>query len=181
MQVLHNKETQSQAGATPANPEAVAPAARPWWLGIAVILMGCVCLYASTTLPATAQYAAVGPGMFVTVAGGGLLVLGILLLIQIARGERFEPQDTENAAGNLPMDKPAFFTALAATLVPALAMETLGLPITAMVSFMLVARAFGSKKTLMDLITGVILGAVCWFLFSRLGLQLGGFLPLAGF
>jgi len=164
-----------------ADPEAATPGARPWWLGIAVIILGCVCLYATTTLPATAQYAAIGPGMFVTIAGGGLLVLGILLLLQIARGERFEAQDAENAAGNLPMDKRAFFTALAATIVPALTMETLGLPITAMVSFMLVARAFGSSKIVIDLLTGAILGTVCWFLFSRLGLQLGGFLPLAGF
>ncbi|WP_193089606.1 tripartite tricarboxylate transporter TctB family protein [Advenella sp. FME57] len=177
---MQNKETPSPAGATPAVPEATAPGARPWWLGIAVILLGCVCLYATTTLPATAQYAAIGPGMFVTIAGGGLLLLGILLLIQIARGERFEAQNAENAAGNLPMDKRAFFTALAATIVPALTMEALGLPITAMLSFTLVARAFGSNKTLIDLITGAILGSVCWFLFSRLGLQLGGFLPLAG-
>ena len=178
---MQNKETPSQTGAAPATPEAVAPAARPWWLGIAVVILGCICLYSATTLPATAQYAAIGPGMFVTIAGGGLLLLGILLLIQIARGERFEAQDAENAAGNLPMDKRAFFTALAATIVPALTMEPLGLPITAMLSFMLVARAFGSTKTVMDLITGAILGSVCWFLFSRLGLQLGGFLPLAGF
>lgn len=178
---MQNKDSQSQVIEKPITPVDPASAARPWWLGIAVILMGCVCLYATTTLPATAQYAAIGPGMFVTVAGGGLLLLGILLLIQIARGERFEAQDAENAAGNMPMDKPAFFTALAATIVPALTMEALGLPITAMVSFTLVARAFGSKKTIIDLITGAILGSLCWFLFSRLGLQLGGFLPLAGF
>ena len=177
---MQNKQMQSPADDTAATPAAAA-GARPWWLGIAVILLGCVCLYATTTLPATAQYAAIGPGMFVTVAGGGLLVLGILLLIQIARGERFEAQDTENATGNLPMDKRAFFTALAATMVPALTMQVLGLPVTAMLSFMLVARAFGSKRIVADLITGAILGSVCWFLFSRLGLQLGGFFPLAGF
>ncbi|MGO1767968.1 hypothetical protein CAP48_06395 [Advenella sp. S44] len=176
---MHNKQSQSPENETAATP--VGGGARPWWLGIAVVLLGCVCLYATTTLPATAQYAAIGPGMFVTVAGGGLLLLGILLLIQIARGERFEAQDTENASGHLPMDKRAFFTALAATIVPALTMQVLGLPVTAMLSFMLVARAFGSKKIIMDLITGAILGSVCWFLFSRLGLQLGGFLPLAGF
>ena len=177
---MQNKQSEpvAQAGQAPTNTPA---SARPWWLGIAVILMGCVCLYATTTLPATAQYAAIGPGMFVTVAGGGLVLLGILLLIQISRGEQFAAQDTENATGDMPMDKPAFFTAVAATIVPALTMETLGLPITAMIAFTLVARAFGSKKTVIDLITGAILGGLCWFLFSRLGLQLGGFLPVAGF
>src|SRR3546814_3235798 len=59
----------------------------PWWLGLAVMFMGAVCIYASTELPATAQYAAVGPGMFVIGVGLGLVGLGVLLLVQIARGE----------------------------------------------------------------------------------------------
>jgi len=152
----------------------------PWWLGLAVILMGAVCFYASTELAATAQYAAIGPGMFVAAVGLGLIALGILLLIQIARGEVFEPEEAENAAAGQPMDKRAFITALVAVSLPALAIERLGLPLTAMVSFMLVARAFGSPRILADLAVGLVLGAVSWQLFSWLGLQLGGFLPMAG-
>ncbi len=152
----------------------------PWWLGLAVMLMGAVCFYASTELAATAQYAAVGPGMFVAGVGLGLIGLGVLLLIQIARGEVFEPEEAENAAPGQSMDKRAFFTALLAAIVPALTMETLGLPVTAMLSFMLVARAFGSKRLVSDLVVGFVLGGLSWFLFGRLGLQLGGFFPLAG-
>lgn len=152
----------------------------PWWLGLAVILMGAVCFYASTELAATAQYAAIGPGMFVAGVGLGLVGLGVLLLIQIARGEVFEPEEAENAAPGQPMDKRAFFTALLAAIVPALTIETLGLPLTAMLSFMLVARAFGSKRLVPDLVAGLVLGVASWFLFGKLGLQLGGFFPLAG-
>ena len=152
----------------------------PWWLGLAVIFMGAVCFYASTELAATAQYAAIGPGMFVAAVGIGLVALGILLLIQIARGEVFEPDEVENAASGRAMDKRAFFTALLAIIVPALAIETLGLPATAMVSFMLVARAFGSRRLLADLIAGLALGSLSWLLFGWLGLQLGGFFPMAG-
>ncbi|GAA5233226.1 tripartite tricarboxylate transporter TctB family protein [Verticiella sediminum] len=152
----------------------------PWWLGLAVICLGAVCIYASTELAATAQYAAIGPGMLVSVVGLGLVVLGILLLIQIARGEVFEPEEAENAAPGQPMDKRAFFTALLAVMLPALAMQTLGLPITAMLAFMLVARAFGSRRVVSDLIVGFALGGLCWLLFGWLGLQLGGFFPLAG-
>jgi putative tricarboxylic transport membrane protein len=153
---------------------------RPWWLGLAVVFLGGVCVWASTQLAATAQYAAIGPGMFVTAVGVGLLVLGLLLLIQIAQGEVFEPLDTENAAADQPMDRRAFLTALVAVALPAAIIETLGLPITAMLSFMLVARAFGSRRVLSDLIIGLVLGSVSWVLFGWLGLQLGGFLPLAG-
>lgn len=70
----------------------------PWWLGLAVIFLGAVCFYASSDLAATAQYAAIGPGMFVAAVGLGLVGLGVLLLVQIARGEVFEPEDAENAA-----------------------------------------------------------------------------------
>ncbi len=153
---------------------------RPWWLGLAVMLMGAVCFHASTELAATAQYAAIGPGLFVVAVGLGLIVLGILLLIQIARGEVFEPEETENAAPGQTMDKRAFFTALVAVILPALTIETLGLPLTAMLSFMLVARAFGSRRLMSDLIVGFALGSLSWLLFGWLGLQLGGFFPLAG-
>ncbi|AEC21497.1 integral membrane protein [Pusillimonas sp. T7-7] len=153
---------------------------RPWWLGLAVIFMGAVCIYASTELAATAQYAAIGPGMFVIAVGVGLIGLGVLLLIQIARGEVFEPEETENAASGQPMDKRAFFTALVAAILPALLIDMLGLPLTGMLSFMLVARAFGSRRLVSDLIIGFVLAGLGWLLFGWLGLDLGGFLPMAG-
>lgn len=159
-----------------------APAAsRPWWLGAVVIALGCVCLYGAFGLPQGARYAGIGPGMFVTIAGGGLVILGLLLTVQIARGETFSAQDAEDASGATTADWPAFFTALAAACVPVLTMQALGLPLTAMLSFTLVARSFGSRKILLDLGYGAALGVAAWFLFSRLGLQLGGFLPIAGF
>lgn len=151
---------------------------KPWWLGIAVVLMGMVCLYSANDLANTARYSAIGPGLFVTATGIGLILLGLLLFIQIARGEKFEPQDTENAEGDTPMDKRAFFIAVAAAFAPAMIIKQLGLPVTAMVSFTLVTLAFGSKKIILNLIVGFILGSASWYLFGLLGLQLGEFFPL---
>jgi putative tricarboxylic transport membrane protein len=153
---------------------------RPWWLGLAVIALGCVCLYGASGLPQGARYAAVGPGFFVSVAGGGLVVLGLILLVQIARGERFEPQDAEDAASNAKADPKALAYALAASCVPIFTIARLGLPITAVISFTLVARAFGSRRPLLDIVYGAALGIVAWLLFTELGLQLGKFLPVAG-
>jgi putative tricarboxylic transport membrane protein len=161
--------------------DGVRAASRPWWLGLAVIAMGCVCLYGTTSLPQGARYGAIGPGLFVTVAGSGLIILGILLLVQIARGEKFEPQDAEDASGDEKANPVALATALAAAIVPIFTMDPLGLPITATLSFTLVARAFGSRRIIVDLVAGAILGSAAWVLFTRLGLQLGGFLPVAGF
>ncbi|MCT8989723.1 tripartite tricarboxylate transporter TctB family protein [Chelativorans sp. SCAU2101] len=153
---------------------------RPWWLGGLVVALGCLCLYGAFSLPQVARYAGIGPGLFVTLVGSGLVLLGLLLLIQIAQGETFTPQDTEDASGSEKANLTALLTALAAATVPVLTMRALGVPLTALLSFTLVARAFGSRRTMIDIATGAILGSLAWFLFTRLGLQLGGFMPFAG-
>ncbi|HET8726061.1 MAG TPA: tripartite tricarboxylate transporter TctB family protein, partial [Alphaproteobacteria bacterium] len=137
----------------------VAAAPRPWWLGIAVVALGGVCLYGTLDLPQGARYAAIGPGLFVTAVGIGLVVFGLLLLVQIARGERFVPQDAEDAAGAGKADPVALLTAFAAAVIPVVTMEPLGLPITAAISFTLVARSFGSRRIVMDVVAGAVLGA----------------------
>jgi putative tricarboxylic transport membrane protein len=156
-------------------------ASRPWWLGIAVVALGGVCLYGTTSLQQSARYSPIGPGLFVTAVGIGLVVFGLILLVQIARGERFVPQDEEGASGRTRADPVALLTAFAAAFIPIFTMDPLGLPITATISFTLVARAFGSRHIVIDIIAGAILGSAAWLLFTRLGLQLGGFLPVAGF
>lgn len=151
------------------------PRHRPYWLGALVSAMGALWLYNASALPQGARYAAIGPGLFVTLAGGGLLILGIILMIQIHRGERFEAQDAEDAAADAPMDRNAFLIALIAVVLPIFIMRAFGLPITAMIAFTLVCRAFGSRAWLMNFVIGAIIGSLAWFLFSRLGLQLGPF------
>lgn len=157
-----------------------APPARPYWIGVLVALMGGVWLYGASSLPQGARYAAVGPGLAVTVAGLGLVILGALLIIQVARGEKFEPQEAEDAVATAAMDKPAFFTALIAAALPIITMRTLGLPLAAAISFVLVARAFGSRHLLLDSVIGIALTSTAWFLFTRLGLQLGRYFPPLG-
>lgn len=155
-------------------------ASRPWWLAVLVILAGGICLYSASNLSATAQYAAVGPGLFLFGIGALLCLLGFILLIQIARGEKFEAQDTEDALGSMPMDKKAFTITLIAVVLPSLLIDTIGLALTAMVCFTLVTYAFGSKKILLNMLLGFILGTISWGIFSYLGLQLGDFLPFWG-
>ncbi len=156
------------------------PGSRPYWIGLLLVAMGGLWLYGASGLPQGARYAAVGPGLFVTITGLGLVILGILLMVQIWRGERFEPQDAEDAAANSPMDKRAFLTALVAVALPVLIMQPLGMPLTATLAFVLVCRAFGSRQLLLDIVIGAALGSIAWYLFTQLGLQLGRFFPPLG-
>ena len=164
----------------PASPAPVGrSASRPWWLGVAVAVWGLVWLYGALSLPQAATYAVVGPGFFPAAIGAGLVVLGLLLLVAIARGERFEPQEAEDADLSRPPSRASFWMATAAGVVPIFVIRPLGFPIAAAFAFALTARAFGSRRLLVDLAVGLALGLACWVLFSRLlGLSLPGFPPL---
>ena len=153
--------------------------ARPWWIGVATIAWGLVWLYGALSLPQAATYAVVGPGLFPAVIGGGLVLLGVLLFVAIARGERFEPQDAEDADASRPPSRAAFWTTVVAGAVPVFVIRPLGFPVAATLAFALTARAFGSRRVVLDLGVGLVLGIACWALFSRLlGLSLPGFPPL---
>ena len=154
--------------------------ARPWWLGIGIIAIGLIWLYGAASLPQGAQYARIGPGLFVTLIGAVLVVLGAILLWQIAHGETFSPQDAEDAMAHAPADIPALLTAAAAAAVPLLTMRPLGFPITAALAFALVTRAFGSRRILLDLVIGALLGALVYFGFIQLGVGLGPLFPPFG-
>lgn len=153
---------------------------RPWWLGLIVVAIGALWLYEGRSLPQLGGYAALGPGFFVTVIGAALVVFGAILLVQIARGEDFIPQDAEDAETEAPTSWSSLLLAGAAAAVPLLTMIPLGFPLTAMISFALVTRAFGSRRIIFDAAIGLIIGIVCWVGFSKLGVSLGGALPFAG-
>lgn len=121
-----------------------------------------------------------GPGLVPALVGAGLILLGGLLVLAVARGERFEPQDAEDADPTRPPSRRALWTAVAAGLAPIPVIRLLGFPIGAALAFALTARAFGSRRWPIDLLLGLLLGTACWALFSRvLGLALPGF-PFLG-
>ena len=152
--------------------------ARPWWFGCAVVLFGAVWVYGALQLSITDRLSGIGPGAFVLAIGLALVVLGLLLLWQIARGERFEAESSEDALADAPVSYPALGMVLVALFLPTVVMSRLGFPLTGMISYTLVARALGSRNLLLNAAIGLILSAVCWYGFEKLGVQLGGFLPL---
>lgn len=146
---------------------------RPWWLGALVVAIGLFWVYGASLLPQSSTYARVGPGMFVTLAGSGLVVFGLLLLVQIARGERFEAQEGEDVDGGQPADWKALGTAMIGASLPLYLMERFGFVLTGTLVFAAIARAFGSRRPLLDLAIGFVLCALSWWAFSQLGVDLG--------
>ena len=155
-------------------------AARPYWLGLVVMALGGVWLHGALNLPRHVTYAVIGPGVFPGVIGAGLLVLGGLLVLAVARGERFAPQEAEDADPDRPPSWTAFGLTLLAAALPVVTIRPLGFPLAAAISFALVTRGFGSARLWLDAAIGLTLGLGSWLLFARLlGLGLPG--PLTTF
>lgn len=156
-------------------------AARPYWLAVVVGLLGIVWVYQAVKVPLFATYAELGPGFVPAAVGAGLVFLAILLGWQISRGIKFDPQEVEDID---PLAGPSygpFFLVLAATAAPLLTIVRLGFPITAAITFVLTARAFGSRRYLLNVVLGLGLGAICWWGFTAMGSRIGTFLPVIGF
>jgi putative tricarboxylic transport membrane protein len=153
---------------------------RPYWLGAGIAAIGAVWLYQALSLPQQAQYAQIGPGFFVSLVGVALIVLGALLTLQIHRGETFEAQQGEDTDADAEASWPALGMTVAAAALPLLAIDMIGFPATATLMFLLVSRAFGSRRYLLNAVLGIAFSLICWFGFSALGVQLGGLFPSMG-
>ena len=153
---------------------------RPYWLAVAVAGWGAIVLWKAAELPQFDQYAGIGPGMFPTIVGAVLVLLGLLLALQIHRGVRFEEQEAEDVAEDHSVSYGALVIAAVACALPMLTMRPLGFVVTCTGCFVLVAAAFKSRSHLLNAVIGLCFSLICWWLFRKLGVQLGGLLPIAG-
>src|SRR5690606_18235198 len=153
---------------------------RPYWLGAGIVAIGAVWLYQASALPQRAQYAQIGPGFFVSLVGAVPVLLGLILIWQSHRGETFEAQGSEDADADAEASWPALGLAVAAAALPLFTIDFLGFPLTATLMFVIVSRAFGSRRYLLNGLIGIVFALICWYGFSWLGVQMGGLLPPMG-
>ncbi|MBX9701217.1 MAG: tripartite tricarboxylate transporter TctB family protein [Acetobacteraceae bacterium] len=139
-------------------------------VGVFVLLLGGLALWQALVIPVTPLYGQVGPKVVPFVVAGGLIVLGGCLLFVALRGGW--SWALEDSAG--PVNRRAL-TLLGAGLLANLALiGVFGFAIAATAQFVLVAAAFGSRRTLRDLVLALVLSLAVWFLFvEALGVNIG--------
>ena len=153
---------------------------RPYWIAAGTIGWGAIVLWKAAELPQFDQYAHVGPGFMPSAVGLALILLGFILSLQIYRGVPFVEQDAEDVSENHKVNYKALGLAVIASALPLLTMKPIGFVVTCTGCFMLVAAAFKSRRWLLDFVLGLGFSLLCWWLFRKLGVQLGGFLPMIG-
>ena len=141
-------------------------------VGTALILLGLGLFVSSLDIDVSPAVVLLGPRLFPSIVAVGLVILGTLT-VATALTSRSDAQTDGETDAEPENDWPAFLTALAGPVLFLIAVEPLGFAIAAALLFSCVARAFGSRRAIVDLAIGLVLGAVILVVFSRgLGLAL---------
>lgn len=136
-----------------------------------VVALGAFVLWGSFNLPTGGGYAQVGPGVVPRIVGMGTLALGILLVREaLAGGFRRVDEEEERRLG---MDWAAFAWISAGIVAYGLAITRLGFILSSIVLFVMVARAFGSRRWALNVGVAALLAAAIFAIFNYgLGLTL---------
>jgi putative tricarboxylic transport membrane protein len=112
--------------------------------------------------------AVVGPALFPYLISAGLVIVGVSLLREAFAGHIAH-------AGGMELDWIAVALVSAGLIIQMFLLETLGwIPASALL-FMAVARAFGSRRLVIDAVFGIALAAASFVMFNYgLGLNLPG-------
>ena len=135
--------------------------------GVAAI--GAFVLGGSFYLPTGGGYAQVGPGVVPRIVGVLLIVAGILLIREALTGG-FRGVD-EEAEVHLPMHWGYFAWASGGILAYGLVIEHLGFILSSTILFVMVARAFESRRWVLNIAVGLALSVAIYAIF-RYGLGL---------
>ncbi|MBK1657620.1 tripartite tricarboxylate transporter TctB family protein [Paracraurococcus ruber] len=141
-------------------------------VGLCVLLLGAVVLWQATAIPDSPIYAQVGPKAVPYAVGAGLLALGAGLTLSGLRGGwSWTLEEVREAP---PRNLRAFLLLLAGLLVNLVLIVPLGFSLAAAGQFVLVAAAFGSRRTLRDAGLALVLCLAVWFGFVELlGVNIG--------
>ncbi|MCL4766262.1 MAG: tripartite tricarboxylate transporter TctB family protein [Hyphomicrobiaceae bacterium] len=141
------------------------------FVGLALVLTGIGLFLNAQRIDVSPAVVLLGPRLFPSIVAVGLVLLGLLTLASALAGSREARADP--ADRTVENDWPAFLMALAGPVLFLLTVETLGFAAAAALLFACVARAFGSRRPLVDLALGLVIGALILIVFSYgLGLAL---------
>jgi putative tricarboxylic transport membrane protein len=138
-------------------------------IGIGLVVLGCVIGFDAATMRVPPSYSKVGPQVFPAIVSIGLVVTGLATALRSVLAGMTRPVVVDSAD----TDWRALGIVAAGLVLHALLLKTLGFVIMALVLFMIVAVALGSRHYLRDATIGVVMALVTYFGFTRgLGLQL---------
>ena len=140
-------------------------------ISLALVVLGAFVVYETTSITEGGGYAQIGPRLFPYIVGAGLTLCGAVLGWQALRGGwRNVPLDRE---GHAVPDWSAFIIISVGAILHMALIAWAGFIIVSTLLFALIARAFGSRRTVRDALIGIALSVAVFLIFTvGLGLNL---------
>lgn len=131
-------------------------------VALGVVALACVVLWQAWSIPVSPIYAKVGPTLVPILAGLGLLVFGLALLVSALRGGWQTDEEKE-----ITPDRRALGWVLAGLALNVLTIGPLGFTLASILLFVCVTRGFGSKNMARDAAIGAIFALVAYLGFAK--------------
>lgn len=140
-------------------------------LSLGMVLLGAFVVWQGSLAKAATSYSGVGPGLFPTLIGSGLSLIGLVLGWEALNGGwRAMPDDETTRQG---ADWRAFGLISLAVLLHMALVGWAGFIIASALLYALIARGFGSTRPARDIVIAVLISVPVFFIFTRgLGLNL---------
>ena len=138
-------------------------------VGIGLLACAGAVAWQTLAIPVSPLYSKVGPTVFPNLTMVGLMVLALLLILAAFRGG-WQPEEEKET----PTDWRAMGFVVIGLLANLLLIRPLGFTAASVIMFVLVCYGFGSRHTLRDALTGLVLALAAYFGFARaLGVNIG--------
>jgi len=143
-------------------------------IALGLIVMGAIVLLEVREIRVPRTLTQVGPRVFPSIVGWGLIVVGLWYAIDVLRGRRAAPSDdSEDADRSLPADWSTLIGIGIALAAYAALMEPAGFIIASAAMFLIAALSMGSRQYVRDVAISVILSVLVYFVFMEwLGIRL---------
>jgi putative tricarboxylic transport membrane protein len=139
-------------------------------IGAGVLVFAGVVLWQILSIPVSPLYAKVGPTVFPYMTGAGLAVIGVLLVVDAARGGWQSAEEAE-----VDVDWRSLGFVVAGLVLNVALIGPLGFTAASTVLFVLIAYGFGSRRLLRNALIGFAVALAAYFGFARaLGVNIGG-------
>ncbi|TPM31953.1 tripartite tricarboxylate transporter TctB family protein [Mesorhizobium sp. B2-3-4] len=138
-------------------------------IGIGLLACAGAVAWQTLAIPVSPLYSKVGPTVFPYLTMAGLIVLSLLLILAALRGG-WQPEEEKET----PTDWKALGFVVIGLLANLLLIQPLGFTAASVIMFVLVCYGFGSRHTLRDVFTGLVLALAAYFGFAKaLGVNIG--------
>lgn len=110
----------------------------------------------------------VGPRFFPYLVGGGMVAVGVVLAIMVLRGNRADPEDSEDVDATAGTSWVSVAVIAVAFIAHGLLINVVGWPLAVTLMFACVAKALGARGWWQPVLAGGITSVVVWLIFVKL-------------